>query len=154
MEDKKGLSSVPHSSFLIHHFRGPSMETVNFQCGHCRQVLAVSKEHLGQEVRCPHCQEVVVAPPPPALAPEFPDTFDVPYRPPTVEYESIFSAPTESEDLFGGQPEGLVEMPPEVVPPPPAPLPQTAAPPMPDLELQTVSPTASVPPSGPEETLS
>ena len=47
------------------------METVNVQCGHCGQLLAVSKEHLGQQVRCPHCQQVVVAPlpPPPAEAP-------------------------------------------------------------------------------------
>src|SRR5436190_24251032 len=99
------------------------METVNFQCGHCSQVLAVSKDHLGQQVRCPHCQQVVVAPLPSPPAPPlpFPDTLDVQYHPPVEEYESIFSAPTESEDLFGDHPSGRVEMPPEVPPPPPEP---------------------------------
>src|SRR6476646_5898392 len=98
------------------------METVNFQCGHCSQVLAVSKEHLGQQVRCPHCQQVVVAPlpsppsvPPPAPGPQFADTLEMPYYSAPEEYESIFSAPTESEDLFGGQPSARVEMPQEVV---------------------------------------
>src|SRR5262249_45950255 len=41
-----------------------SMETVNFTCGHCGKLLAVSKQHLGQQVRCPHCQQGGVAPPP------------------------------------------------------------------------------------------
>jgi len=134
------------------------METVNFQCGHCRQVLAVSKEHLGQQVRCPHCQQVVVAPlpspppeQPPAPVPLFPDTLEMPYRSAPEEYESIFSAPTESEDLFGGHPSGRVEMPQEVVIPPAAPpAEQTAAPPtvVPNLELQAAPPvTPGLPPA-------
>jgi hypothetical protein len=129
------------------------METVNFQCGHCQQVLAVSKDHLGQQVRCPHCQQVVVAPlpSPPSAAMPFPDTIDVPYRAQAEEHESIFSAHTESEDLFGGPSSGQVEMPPEVVPPLPAPLQETTVPPLPDLELPSISPTVS--PPAPEGTL-
>ena len=32
------------------------MQTVQFQCGHCNKLMAVGVEHLGQQVRCPHCQ--------------------------------------------------------------------------------------------------
>src|SRR5437763_1257562 len=46
------------------------MQTVNFRCGHCNNLMAVGTEFLGQQVRCPHCQNVVVAPPAaPAPAP-------------------------------------------------------------------------------------
>ena len=38
------------------------MQTVNFQCGHCGKLLAVQRQHLGQQVRCPSCQQIVVAP--------------------------------------------------------------------------------------------
>lgn len=38
------------------------MQTMNFQCGHCNNLMAVSTEFLGQQVRCPHCSGVVVAP--------------------------------------------------------------------------------------------
>ena len=38
------------------------MQTVQFQCGHCGNLMGVSQEFLGQQVRCPSCQEVVVAP--------------------------------------------------------------------------------------------
>ena len=37
------------------------MATVNFQCGHCAKLMAVNATFLGQQVRCPHCQQVVVA---------------------------------------------------------------------------------------------
>lgn len=107
------------------------METVNFQCGHCRQLLAVSKQHLGQQVRCPHCQQVVVAPsaepaaapPPPPPAPVA--DLDAAFRfsaPPPEEHDSIFSAPAETDDLFGQAAPPRVEMPadfrPPAVPPP------------------------------------
>ncbi len=44
------------------------METLTFQCGHCNKLMAVGTAHLGQQVRCPHCQQVVVAPSQPAPA--------------------------------------------------------------------------------------
>jgi hypothetical protein len=45
------------------------MQTVQFQCGHCGSTMGVNIEFLGQEVRCPTCQQVVVAP---AAADQFP----------------------------------------------------------------------------------
>jgi phage FluMu protein Com len=40
------------------------METVNIQCGHCGNLMAVEIAFLGQQLRCPHCQEIVDAPVP------------------------------------------------------------------------------------------
>lgn len=82
------------------------METVQIQCGSCHRVMAISVEHLGSQVHCPHCQAIVQAPPP---------------RPPEVrtepaaadgETESIFSPPAPTDDIFDSGPPGqLVEMP-------------------------------------------
>lgn len=91
------------------------METVNFRCGHCNGVLAVSKAHLGQQVRCPHCQQVILAPssagdspapPPPAPEP----TMQMPPSIAPEEPESIFTART-TEDLFGHLPAPDIELP-------------------------------------------
>src|SRR4051812_16789425 len=130
------------------------MQTVNFRCGHCGQLLAVSSQYLGMQVRCPHCQQVVVAPrdqpaaappapaapsPPPPAPPEQP-TMDMMFpfspAPPPEEPESIFSAPTQSEDLFGpASSAGKVELPTEMMEP--------AAPaPLPNLELASSAPPA------------
>ena len=38
------------------------MQTVQFQCGHCGKLMGVSHEFLGQQVRCPTCQQIVLAP--------------------------------------------------------------------------------------------
>jgi hypothetical protein len=89
------------------------MQTVSFQCGHCGKVMGVGAQFLGQQVRCPHCQGVVLAPtgPPPAPAP----APVLPNLGPTVEHrpdhEDIFTQP-ESDDLFGGEPAPRVEIPP------------------------------------------
>lgn len=103
------------------------MQPVQFSCGHCGKLMGVSSEHLGRHVRCPHCQQVVVAPPPAASTGEAP----APSAPlgviemtpltsapaPDGEAEDIFSATEVSEDLFG-RPEGpRLEMPPESLPP-------------------------------------
>ena len=142
------------------------METVNFQCGHCRQLLAVSKQHLGQQVRCPHCQQVVVAPsqepaappPAPAAAPASapaPDPFGsafsfTPPRP--EEHDSIFSAPAESDDLFGPAPSGRVEMPPDFRPAPAPPPPwQNPAPPPPQQPIPDLQLASSPPLPGPND---
>jgi len=74
------------------------MTTVNFQCGHCHNLMAVGQEFLGQQVRCPHCQQVVLAPPPPPPSVDLP-TIEVPQR---EEHESIFTPPEGlGDDLFG-----------------------------------------------------
>jgi len=75
--------------------------------------MAVSTEFLGQQVRCPHCQQVVMAPtataPAPVGAPAASSTgleqtsFNLPSR---NEQDSIFGPPEASDDLFGGAPSG------------------------------------------------
>src|SRR4051794_17013317 len=88
-----------------------SMETVNFQCGHCGKLMAVTTQMLGRQVRCPHCQQVVLAPaqspaPRPSLVEDA--TLSV-----TEEHDSIFTPPSEAaEDLFGDAPEPRLELPP------------------------------------------
>jgi hypothetical protein len=76
------------------------MQTVNFPCGHCGQLMAVSTEHLGTQVHCPHCRQVVDAP-----AAESPPR-------PVSEAESILGSPDEvSDDLFGGPARPRIEFP-------------------------------------------
>ncbi len=111
------------------------MQTVNFQCGHCGKLMAVGVEFLGQQLRCPHCQQVVLAPaanahaapapppapfpatePPPAPAPpENPFgslTTDQPARPDDTfrmlsvnANEDIFNTRKEPEDALFGDSE-------------------------------------------------
>lgn len=38
------------------------METIQLQCGNCKNVMAISVAHLGQQVQCPHCRSVVQTP--------------------------------------------------------------------------------------------
>ena len=92
------------------------METVQLQCGSCMNMMAISAEHLGQQVQCPHCQAVVQTPPASAfgLAPAGPDpTVSAP--PPnyssepapitvTEQPESIFAEAEPSDDLFDEAP--------------------------------------------------
>jgi hypothetical protein len=122
------------------------MQTVNFQCGNCHNLMAVGSEFLGRQVRCPHCQQVVLAPAPtppapPPLAPGLlPPLSDSPFEvasgnAPANEHESIF-AEAPSDDLFGGEAKPVVEMPPE---PPPPPLPQ--------LTLESPDAPAPAPPA-------
>lgn len=97
------------------------MPAITFQCGNCKNLMAVEDHLLGQQVRCPHCQQVVVVPestpsappssePTPATASDsaafcsFP--VDSPSASPEIaphHEEDIFTPPThESEDLFEG----------------------------------------------------
>jgi hypothetical protein len=110
------------------------METVQVQCGHCGKLMAVSTEHLGARVHCPHCQQIVEAPAASPAAPGEPAPDFCPKGPDPLERDSIFGGSEElhGDDLFGGGPERpLVEMPPEpkaappppAVPPPPSPTP-------------------------------
>jgi hypothetical protein len=96
---------------------GDSVETVQLQCGSCMNMMAISAEHLGQQVQCPHCRSVVQtppasafglappgpdptvsAPPPPSYASE-PEPITVPEQP-----ESIFAEAAPSDDLFDEAP--------------------------------------------------
>jgi hypothetical protein len=95
------------------------MQTVNFPCSHCGKLMAVSTEHLGQQVRCPNCQQVVLAPPNPENPPP-PSPFPDLHVPSEEAPDSIFALPgQESDDALGGEQDlPKVEFPPE-----PAPLP-------------------------------
>src|SRR3989442_7615932 len=94
--------------------RTTRMETVNFQCSQCGNLMGVSTDHLGSQVQCRHCQAVVRTPaaPTPAsqpaasqLAPHF-------FVPHAAERESIFAGEQQpSDDLFCGPSEPLVQMP-------------------------------------------
>jgi len=89
--------------------------------------MAVGSEHLGQQVRCPHCQQVVVAPPPAAPPPPAPNPIEaappglgetILHTPaPPGDAEDIFSQTDVSEDLFGRSEAPRVEMPPEPLAP-------------------------------------
>jgi hypothetical protein len=99
------------------------MQTINFQCGHCRNIMGVSAAFLGKQVRCPHCQQVVLAPtqaaaPVPAPVPAA--AAPAPVRPAAGpapgqaaqrdEHESIFGEQVD-EDLFSSPPKSKVELP-------------------------------------------
>jgi hypothetical protein len=140
------------------------MQTVNFNCPHCGNLMAVGTNLLGRNVRCPHCKQVVRAPAAageapaiqgPAATPQMP-AFNVPGQ--TAEHhESIFGE-RHDEDLFGSEP-----LKPRLPPVPPAPSPprspldETAyAPPVPGpqysetqtYEAQSPQPANAAPPSG------
>ena len=38
------------------------METVQLPCKHCGRLMAVSVQHMGMQVHCPHCQGIVQVP--------------------------------------------------------------------------------------------
>ena len=110
------------------------MQTVNFRCGSCNNLMAVGAEYLGQQVRCPTCQNVVIAPaadpgpaptpvPAPVPSPEPPEPENL--FPQIAENEDIFSSTTQATDsLFDEPAHSLVELPtsplvtPELAPPP------------------------------------
>lgn len=73
------------------------MATVKVPCGHCGKVMGVRFEHLGGDVRCPSCKQVMKAP--------LPERND--------DRESILGSSEASDDLLGGprQPP-VVELPP------------------------------------------
>ncbi len=143
------------------------MQTINFQCGHCRKIMGVQAAYLGKQVRCPHCQQVVLAPtsaPAPVPAPAaaapapvptpFPGPGGAPSSPPPPgrggdEHDSIFGEQID-EDLFGSPPKSKVELPEPPRPAPPRPGPQLEVTQfhVPGLTPAPMPPAPS-PPSGP-----
>jgi phage FluMu protein Com len=97
--------------------QGALMETIQLQCGNCKQLMAIGVEHLGSQVKCPHCGSVVQTP-----APDAPKA-ELDYR------ESIFGTPDTSDAILGDAPEPKVELPFSPAPPEPvgAPTDATAA---------------------------
>jgi DNA-directed RNA polymerase subunit RPC12/RpoP len=132
------------------------MQTVTFECGQCGNLMAVSTDYLGQQVRCPHCQQVVLAPTPAPAAspfstladpspgpgaesgPQSPDLFRAVTHLPE---EDIFTPPVQ-DALFGPTDAPRLE------------IPRDAAP-APDPDLAALAPPIRVePPSPSEPTLS
>jgi phage FluMu protein Com len=129
------------------------MQPIQFQCGHCGKLMAVSSQHLGQQVRCPHCQQVVMPPSPaptlpspktgedrvemgpvPAPPGSLPGT--APQKsPPDDAGADIFSPANPSDDIFSRGEMPRIEMPLESLPP-------------------TLPGDSSIPPQDPEATLS
>jgi phage FluMu protein Com len=133
------------------------MQTVNFNCPHCGNLMAVGSNLLGKNVRCPHCKQVVRAPmrageaplqtpPPPPLPsepakPQAAPMFNI--QQPTEHHESIFGE-RHDEDVFGSEPlkpilpptsMPTLEVPqaPELTPPPPVSARPPAEPPPPPM---------------------
>jgi hypothetical protein len=114
-------------------------QTVNFNCPHCGNLMAVGTNLLGRNVRCPHCKQVVRAPAAPGEAPAPPAITPPPPRPGTIPsfnvprqteaLESIFGE-RHDEDVFGSEP---------------------PKPKMPDAPLPPIAPSAGTP-QGPAET--
>jgi hypothetical protein len=107
------------------------MESVNFQCGHCGNLMGVETAFLGRQVRCPHCQQIVLVP---NMQPEAPPLAEIPSHESTVEQvptsttpdsvpafeiraakdqDSIFSADDSAGDGLFEEALPKVEMPPE-----------------------------------------
>ena len=126
----------------------PFMQTVNFNCPHCGNLMAVGTNLLARNVRCPHCKQVVRAPaaagepplqapvPTPAPPPITP-MFNVPK--PTEHHESIFGE-VHDEDLFGTE-HAKPTVPPERPQSPPVQMDETVQMPLPQ--------PVYVPPPGP-----
>jgi hypothetical protein len=139
------------------------MHTVTFTCSHCNNLMAVGGDQLGQQVRCPTCQNVVVAPlrDSDSAAEESARTIviNLVSPPPQESHESIFGE-TQDEDLFGTRPP-KIEIPTE-----PAvasagssvvqladypPLSGLTQPPVAKAAAQEPSPAAETPPAAPPE---
>lgn len=90
------------------------METVTMQCGRCGQIMAISTEHLGSQVHCPHCQAIVQTEfdaPQQQQSPKLAEP-EIGGLPEKTESDSIFSPPEPSDDLFGaGAPPPKIEIP-------------------------------------------
>jgi DNA-directed RNA polymerase subunit RPC12/RpoP len=48
------VTPVPSTAALV--------QTVNFQCVRCKKLMTVGIDHLGQQVQCPHCGQVLAVP--------------------------------------------------------------------------------------------
>jgi hypothetical protein len=101
------------------------VQTVQLQCGSCSNMMAISVEHLGAQVQCPHCAAVVQTPPRSALGPppgpdpqgaafsppQYQPPMQMPPPAPPPERESIFAEPEPTDDLFGADHGPKVRMP-------------------------------------------
>jgi hypothetical protein len=92
--------------------------------------MAVESEYLGQPVRCPQCQQIVVAPSETSLDVAHADgpvarassaeTIEKPLAPPGSDFEDIFAPAEPTDDLFGHPEPPRIEIPPAPLAPTPA----------------------------------
>jgi hypothetical protein len=115
--------------------------------------MAVNSENLGKQVRCPHCQQVVVAPSaaPPATMPgpvEAPSMGSIAsmLQAPVEDPDHIFSPVEVTDDLFGRSEGPLIEMPPA---PPALTPPQSDPAPPPEPQAPGLSTQPWTPPESP-----
>ncbi|HEV3144459.1 MAG TPA: hypothetical protein VGZ47_11280 [Gemmataceae bacterium] len=107
----------PLAACAVTYLANRTMQTVTFTCVYCNNLMAVSTEFLGHQVRCPTCNQIVQAPavaPAPILAtpPSSPSLEELSIESPRQEtHESIFGE-THDEDLFGTPPP-KIEIPPD-----------------------------------------
>lgn len=134
------------------------METINSRCDRCGKLMAVGLDLLGRPVRCPHCREIVSAPPDPTsetVASE--EALFVPH-PPTDE-DSIFTPLDQTTDsVFGAaDPTEIYSdapLPPSLDPPTEPIADSTADPPPPGEAAEPVLElTATAPETAPAEAL-
>jgi hypothetical protein len=84
------------------------MQTINFHCGKCGNLMAVSMDDVGGQVHCPHCLEIIQVPE--AVPPPAGETTDDPTR--IEEVDSILADSSNGQDdLFSGPAPALVQMP-------------------------------------------
>jgi hypothetical protein len=79
------------------------MRTVNFTCGHCGNLMAVTLDLLGQHVRCPHCQQVVLAPASPTPTVSISASPPDPAQPQATP-DALSSVAAHEEDIFAPKP--------------------------------------------------
>jgi hypothetical protein len=119
----------------------PIVEPIQLQCGSCGQMMAISPEHQGAQVQCPHCKAVVQTPAPPKpLAPPSSGTLGFAAHLDAGDQDSIFGQPEPTDDLFGIAPAPKIQMPPIDVAPPPAPVPPVRMEPAPSPHVHAGAP--------------
>lgn len=108
------------------------MEPIQLQCGSCGQMMAISPEHQGAQVQCPHCKAVVQTPaaPRPLEAPSS-GTLGFTGKSDADEEDSIFGQQQPTDDLFGATAAPKIQMPAIDMGPPPAPVPTVSMAPAP-----------------------
>jgi hypothetical protein len=109
------------------------METVQLQCGHCMQLMAIAVEHLGGQVQCPHCHGVVQTPPNEAGPPPAASMPNMELH----QRENILTGTEASDAVIGETAAPKVELPsPLAANAAPAPIAQDGGPaPEPDADL-------------------
>ena len=113
------------------------MEPIQLQCGSCGQMMAISPEHQGAQVQCPHCKAVLQTPAPPKpLEPPSSGTLGFTGKSDADEEDSIFGQQQPTDDLFGATAAPKIQMPAVDMAPPPAPRPTVSMEPAPSPHVQ------------------